>query len=204
MDIYYLYLKTHCITGLKYLGKTTSKNPHRYKGSGVYWRNHLKMHGSNYTTEIIRECHTIEELKEWGLYYSELWDIVNAKDDNGKKLWANTKPESGDGGSIKGHKKSDTTKEKHRNKIWTEKAIQNRLNNCLSSAAKRKGVKNPDHGQKLFLTYVVKNENIIKQVWELFENGLNRRQIALTLNISWDRVNMAINKKEHILKALGK
>ena len=203
MDIYYLYLKTHCITGLKYLGKTTSKNPHRYKGSGVYWRNHLKIHGSNYTTEIIRECQTIEELKEWGLYYSELWDIVNAKDDNGKKLWANTKPESGDGGSIKGHKKSETTKEKHRNKNWTEKAIQNRLNNCLSSAAKRKGVKNPEHGQKLFLTYVIKNENIIKQVWELFENGSNRRQIAMTLNISWDRVNMAINKKEHILKVLG-
>jgi hypothetical protein len=39
----FLYIKTHSVTGLKYFGKTT-KDPFRYKGSGVYWVRHLKVH----------------------------------------------------------------------------------------------------------------------------------------------------------------
>ena len=88
----YLYVKTHKQTGLKYLGKTTSKYPHTYPGSGVYWRNHLDKHGYDYTTEIIRECKTKKELAEWGLYYSNLWNVV-ASDE-----WANLTEESGAGG----------------------------------------------------------------------------------------------------------
>ena len=88
----YLYIKTHNKTGLKYLGKTTSSNPHTYPGSGTKWRRHLDKHGYDYTTEILKECQTKEEVKEWGLYYSNLWNVV---DDNS---WANLKPELGDGG----------------------------------------------------------------------------------------------------------
>ena len=94
--IIYLYIKTHNTTGLKYLGKTI-KNPHEYKGSGTYWIPHIKKHGYDVTTEILRECNTIEDLKYWGLYYSELWNIVNARDNFGRKIWANLKPEEGDG-----------------------------------------------------------------------------------------------------------
>lgn len=88
----YLYIKTHNKTGLKYLGKTTSSNPHTYPGSGTKWRRHLDKHGYDYTTEILKECQTKEEVKEWGLYYSNLWNVV---DDNS---WANLRPETGDGG----------------------------------------------------------------------------------------------------------
>ena len=88
----YLYVKTHAITGLKYLGKTKQKDPHEYLGSGTYWLRHLKTHGAAYTTEILQECQTNEEIKSWGLHYSELWDIVKSKE------WANLKPEAGDGG----------------------------------------------------------------------------------------------------------
>lgn len=38
----YLYLKTHNKTGLKYLGKTVSVDPHLYQGSGTIWRRHIK------------------------------------------------------------------------------------------------------------------------------------------------------------------
>ena len=55
---HYLYKKTHKETGLKYLGKTISKNPHTYKGSGVYWSYHIKKHGYNVETEILKECLT--------------------------------------------------------------------------------------------------------------------------------------------------
>lgn len=37
----YLYVKRHNATGLRYLGKTTAKDPYRYKGSGVEWQNIL-------------------------------------------------------------------------------------------------------------------------------------------------------------------
>lgn len=98
MTIYYLYTKTHKITGLKYLGYTGKADPHKYPGSGIHWVRHLKLHGYDFSTEILHECQSKTEIKERGLYYSELWDIVNVKDENGKKIWANLKPESGDGG----------------------------------------------------------------------------------------------------------
>lgn len=89
----YLYVKTHNETGLKYLGKTTNKNPFKYRGSGKYWINHIKKHGYNVTTEIIKECEDDTELKYWGQYYSDLWNIVKSNE------WANLKPECGDGGT---------------------------------------------------------------------------------------------------------
>ena len=94
----YLYVKTHKVTGLKYLGKTISSDPYKYPGSGIYWSRHLEEHGYDIETEILHECQTNEELRELGRYYSNLWDVVNAVDEHGRKIWANLKPEEGDGG----------------------------------------------------------------------------------------------------------
>ena len=89
----YLYLKTHNKTGLKYLGKTVT-NPFTYKGSGLHWTRHLEKHGNDVTTEILKECDTNDEIKCWGEYYSNLWNVVESSD------FANLKPESGDGGAV--------------------------------------------------------------------------------------------------------
>ena len=89
--VIYLCVKTHKITGLKYLCKTT-RDPYKYRGSGVFWKRHLKIHGSDHNTEIIKECKNSDEIREWGLHYSELWNIVESDE------WANLRPESGDGG----------------------------------------------------------------------------------------------------------
>lgn len=117
LKIFYLYVKTHAVTGLKYLGQTT-KNPTSYRGSGVYWCNHLKTHGTAHTTEVLRECKTPDELSEWGIYYSRLWNVVNSD------VWANLKEEAGVGGVMgviarkklsnkkKGSKLSKETKKK--------------------------------------------------------------------------------------------
>lgn len=86
----YLMVKTHTKTGLKYLCKT-SQDPYIYKGSGVTWTSHLKEHGRNISTEIIKECRDQEELKTWGRYYSELWNVVESSE------WANRIPETGGG-----------------------------------------------------------------------------------------------------------
>ena len=88
----YLYIKTHRITGLKYLGKTSSKDPYSYPGSGKRWRTHLDKYGYDFDTEILLESNNPAEIKEAGVQYSNIWNIV--EDIN----WANLKPESGDGG----------------------------------------------------------------------------------------------------------
>ena len=91
----YLYKKTHNKTGLQYLGKTV-QDPFTYKGSGRRWGSHINKHGYDVTTEILRECQTNEEVREWGLYYSNLWNVVE------DRKWANLKEESGDGGGMFG------------------------------------------------------------------------------------------------------
>ena len=89
--IIYLYLKTHNKTGLKYLGQTT-KNPHTYIGSGVYWRRHIATHGNDITTEVLYETTSYDEIKERGLYYSNLWNVVH------NDSFANLIPETGSDG----------------------------------------------------------------------------------------------------------
>ena len=105
--IYYLCVKTHQKTGLKYLCQTKQNNPHKYRGSGVNWLKHLKEHGHEHTTEILHECHTKEELKKYGLHYSSLWNVVDSIE------WANLKPEDGGGGwYLFGDKNPQKTNEK--------------------------------------------------------------------------------------------
>jgi hypothetical protein len=86
-----LYVKTHNVTGLKYLGQTSKFDPHRYAGSGKYWLRHLKKHGNNWTTKILCESENKQKINEMGIYYSNLWNVVENNN------WANLKPESGDG-----------------------------------------------------------------------------------------------------------
>jgi hypothetical protein len=105
MPTIYLYVKQHLVTGLLYFGKTTCKDPFKYNGSGVYWTRHRRVHG--YSGEFIKT------LEVWGfddqtlctnfaLNFSEVNDIVNAKDEFGNKLWANLIPENGLDGTPKG------------------------------------------------------------------------------------------------------
>jgi len=88
---YYLYVKTHNQTGLKYLGQT-SADPYTYKGSGTRWTNHLKKHGADISTEILIITDSKDVIKEKGIEYSNRFNIVESNE------WANLKIEEGDGG----------------------------------------------------------------------------------------------------------
>ena len=88
----YLYVKTHQITKLKYLGKTIN-DPFKYKGSGKYWLRHIKKHGYFVDTEILYQSEDPKKISEMGLYYSNLWNIMESEE------WANLIPESGHGGN---------------------------------------------------------------------------------------------------------
>lgn len=87
----YLYIKTHNKTGFKYLGKTNQDDYHSYPGSGTRWKRHLDKHGYDYNTVILLATEDKEELKETGLFFSKLFNIVKSNE------WANFQDEKGDG-----------------------------------------------------------------------------------------------------------
>lgn len=123
--MHYLYVKTHNVTGLKYLGKT-KQNPYTYTGSGVRWKLHLEKHGVDISTVILLATEDTEELRSTGLFFSRIFDVVRSSD------WANLTEESGSGGNTwdkRGRYISEATKIKmsaaQKGKTITE---QHRLN----------------------------------------------------------------------------
>lgn len=93
--VFYLYVKQHQITGLKYFGKTIKTDPISYKGSGKYWRNHIKKHGREHVITLnIWSFESQNECSMFALKFSKDNDIVKSKE------WANLCFENGtDGGS---------------------------------------------------------------------------------------------------------
>lgn len=91
----YLYVKEHAITGKCYFGKTTSKDPIKYLGSGLHWSPHIKNHGKENVKTLWYKLFTDQEdCTEFAEFFSEEMDIVNSD------RWLNMKPENGlDGGS---------------------------------------------------------------------------------------------------------
>lgn len=103
---YKLYHKISPL-GLNYLGMTTKENIFTYKGSGKYWKLHLKKHNvkiEEIKTILLFETDNQEELKEKGVFYSKLYNVVESDE------WANLIFETGEG--ISGNKLSEEHKKK--------------------------------------------------------------------------------------------
>jgi hypothetical protein len=94
----YLMIKTHQVTGLKYLCKkvtTSDSKAISYKGSGTRWNNHLKVHGNHINTEILAkyDLDKINEFSQLCIEYSNKFDIVKSNE------WANLIEETGKPGT---------------------------------------------------------------------------------------------------------
>jgi hypothetical protein len=74
--IIYLYIKQHNITGLKYFGKTESKDPYSYTGSGKFWLRHCKKHGFDFTTSHVWQFTSQEECSAFAVLFSSENNIV--------------------------------------------------------------------------------------------------------------------------------
>ncbi len=170
----YLLVKTHKVSGLKYLCQTRKKDYKKYKGSGDYWKKHLKIHGNIIETQLLKICNNKLDLKKWGKHYSNKWNIVDAKDKNGKKIWANLVPETGNGMDSKYGKifqNRPEVKEKNRQGVlnfWKNNpdarkinSIYSKTHNPMKNSAIRKrhkqimkqlmsGKKNPAYNSKIF------------------------------------------------------
>lgn len=91
----WLMIKKHKITGLLYFCKTAKYDPEKYVGSGMYWKNHLKHHGKHIETIWCERFDDRDLLIDFATLFSELFDIVNAINNDGKKIWANLEIENG-------------------------------------------------------------------------------------------------------------
>ena len=99
----YLMIKQHRITGLKYFCMTTQAYFAKYKGSGRYWKDHLKAHGKLVDTIWVQYFTDKDDIMEFALFFSDFYDIIKSKNKNGDKVWANEIPEDGiQGGQNRG------------------------------------------------------------------------------------------------------
>ncbi len=95
-------IKRHKVTGLMYFCKTSTRDPLKYRGSGKYWKAHLKVHGKDVETLWYELFDNENSLVEFALFFSDFHNIVGATK-NGKKVWANELPEDGrQGGQNRG------------------------------------------------------------------------------------------------------
>lgn len=178
----YLYIKTHNVTGLKYFGKTIG-NPTTYSGSGLYWKDHLKIHGNDVTTEIFGYFTDRDECIKAAQQFSSLNDIVNAKGDDGTKIWANLMIENGLDGNVPGSLVSEETKQK-RSKALKGRPRPPEVRQRISDS--KKGIALSDeHIAKLTLKTISEehrrklSEMYSGRVWTEEEKGKIRGQIVV-------------------------
>lgn len=90
----YLYIKQHSVTGVKYFGKTTQKDPYNYHGSGVGWTDHIKLYGTQYieTIWVSKLYYYRENIREFAIQFSIDNNIIESQ------IWANRTIETGIGG----------------------------------------------------------------------------------------------------------
>lgn len=143
----YLYVKEHSVTGLKYFGKTGSKDPFKYPGSGVDWKKHIDFYGK----ELIRTIElwgfdTQELCTEFAIEFSIQNNIVESD------KWANMQIENGKNGPLgQTGEKSHTFGRKPSEKT-------------LEKMKERRGEKNPFYGKthseetKEFLSNLIKGK----------------------------------------------
>jgi hypothetical protein len=132
-----LYVKTHRLTGLKYLGKT-ERDPYTYSGSGIRWKRELNKYGNDVETEILFQSDNLDEIREKGLYYSELWNIVESND------WANFIEENGSGGDTSAFRDYEAMSIKTKGVPKGPQSEKHRKNNSLSHIGQKawnKGLK---------------------------------------------------------------
>jgi len=102
-----LYILQHSITGLKYFGQTT-QDIRKYKGSGKYWKLHIKKWGPEHVViRYVSKPYTDSDtISKRALAFSIRHNIVTSD------KWANLILENGLDGAVKGHPVSDATKKK--------------------------------------------------------------------------------------------
>lgn len=127
-----LYVKTHNKTGFKYFGKTTRLScVHTYKGSGIHWRRHLKVHGDDYTTELLGIWQDADRLKKFAVKFCQDNNVVKSEQ------WANMVLEEGLQGASNGE--TNVSKREDVRAKMSASSAKNQLGNFGINHASFKG-----------------------------------------------------------------
>lgn len=191
--MYYLMVKTHNITQLKYLCKCTDRDPYTYKGSGVYWKRHLKEHGYSITTEVIFETENIDEFNRVCLEYSEKYNVKDSKE------WANLIIETGlDGGTthndpywLKGFKHSPESR-----KRISEASKQRAIGRKVTNETKEKISKKLKGQNAFWLKRIEKTEEHKKK--------LSESQLGISKSYTEDQIKNLKTSMKSLSKTMYK
>jgi hypothetical protein len=149
-----LLVMSHNVTGLKYFCKTSNlRNIYNYKGSGLYWKKHLKKHGKDVTVGIMGFYTDYQRCRDAALKFSNENDIVNSD------AWANLVLENGTDGALNGsdnpfygkkhtHEMANHIRQQKIGKSINKGAYRSPENRAKISAS-LKGRKNPEVAAKL-------------------------------------------------------
>ena len=138
----YLYIKVHKKTGMRYLGKTTRKNPDAYLGSGTYWKSHIRKHGKEHVQTSWKQLFLDrDELVKMALRLSEDNDIVNSN------TWANLVSENGLDGLTVGFQSPRKGKPGKKHSTETKSKIRNSLLGNKNSPGRKYGTRLSDESR---------------------------------------------------------
>lgn len=153
--MYYLYVKQHNETGLKYFGVTQKLDPFKYTGSGKRWLKHLRKHGKLISTIEIWGFDNIKDCKEFALRFSTKNQIVQSEQ------WANLIDENGTDGNPPGILISEETRQKHRDRTGIKNGFFGKTHSQTTKdkwSISRKGVGRP-HTDETKLKIGMSNKN---------------------------------------------
>jgi len=103
-----------------------------------------------------------------------------------------------------GRKLSEETREKLRNKTWTDKHYSLEQDNCLKNAAARKDKPWSDAMRTSREdTYYNKNKDLANSVFEIMKTESSINAIAKTLTVDWKTVKNIIDRQEGFNKRFG-
>jgi hypothetical protein len=118
---------------------TTRKNVNRYRGSGVYWRQHIKKYGYDVDTQVVAKFDILHEATDFALKFSKENDIV------GSVEWANLMEENCHYGLPAGFVHSENTRKKMSD---TAKGHIRSKKHCENISKSKKGISNPEASKR--------------------------------------------------------
>jgi hypothetical protein len=163
--MYRLLIKTHCNTGLKYLCKTVKDDYISYKGSGKYWKQHIKKHGNNIKTEVLYESFSLEDFNRVCLEYSIKYNVAESNE------WANLIPETGLDGGNRWDFLDDKTQEQI--KISQSKKYKGKIRpkeHCDAISIGRKNMSQKDKEQRKIKLIETRSKRNYNYLWSKMSN----------------------------------
>jgi hypothetical protein len=176
MKLTYIYVK-RLPSGLFYLGKTESKDPYKYTGSGTRWLSEIEKNqysNNDIETWILHKTTNKEDLIHMALYYSRIFNVKESE------VWANLKDEEGDGGNTVGG--TLVIRKNKQTKHILKHELDQYIENGWTKSGHTKGllIVNKENKEKR-----IKKEDLIYYINEGWKQGRVKRSILKLKNTIW-------------------